>query len=83
MFYFRTCPDGNVDIAKASLVAGIAPRFDLCAHVPVEGIMYLLADHCGADDVVLAMMIPLGKTETTPLTLLPRKGLLMSHARNE
>jgi hypothetical protein len=50
MFYFRIGPDGNVDIAKASVLAGIARLLDLCANVPVEGIMYLLAGHCGADD---------------------------------
>jgi hypothetical protein len=54
MSSLRTGPDGNVDIAKASVLAGIARLLDLCANVPVEGIMYLLAGHCGADDVVFA-----------------------------
>jgi hypothetical protein len=54
MFCFNTGSDGNVDIAKASVLAGIARLLDLCANVPVEGIMYLLAGHCGADVVVFA-----------------------------
>jgi hypothetical protein len=54
MFLFSAGSDGNVDIAKASVLAGIARLLDLCANVPVEGIMYLLTGHCGADDVVFA-----------------------------
>jgi hypothetical protein len=46
--------DGNVDVSKASVLAGTARLLDLCGDVPVECIMYLLAGHCGADDVVFA-----------------------------
>jgi hypothetical protein len=46
--------DGNVNLSKAVVLAGTARLMDLCADVPVECIICLLAGHCGADYVVAA-----------------------------
>jgi hypothetical protein len=54
MVLHGTGSDGNVDLCKASVLAGIARLLDLCGDVPVDSIMYLSAGRCGADDVVFA-----------------------------
>jgi hypothetical protein len=54
MVLHGTGSDGNVELCKALVLAGIARLLDSCGDVPVECIMSLLAGHCGADDVVLA-----------------------------